>query len=564
MELRALSLQEKLAYFYCSYVREEPVDHEVDTEAVRVWEKITISRRKSRERVATLLHRIENVASARVDHLDNTYKAKRELLLLAEGTIGGGASSSSSSGRRPTATVLPQIETARINNELLQECGALTVFADHFLHSIHAFRSLNYQHLDNEQLETMIRNFQQDMVLMYLLIVFNTNRQKTVFDRQLYVIATSDPSYALVAIIDCLVQLNVLPGFPIKRLLMLFSEWFSAILGDAATLEKLKVLRKTRHPETDPQWMAAEAKGLRLCKSFKEYTDKVVIDPQDPFYIQKKKFAKTRAQIHAKYLHRPHHEMKSRISSDEELASASLDVLDDEWESRCEAVYRLYISRMHDLASFLSNLVVLSSGSALNARDKKTFYARRQSAAEQMAYGVNDLNDGQETHGEGSYWKWILREKLIVLDVSTLLILLIFKHFRCSHACKGEYTMHFFLDGLLGTLTKFMNKDLATYLQVSRQDDDAKTGFYALENELRKHSVRSDDKQNEFSTQSTRMITSILRILQKMTKRKPNVIKNALVRTSSIVWLKVREDTQTNSLSVGFSCRFQFFVSSSV
>ncbi|KAJ0406913.1 hypothetical protein P43SY_001764 [Pythium insidiosum] len=371
--LKSLSLHEKLSYFYCAYAREEAIDPEVDVHAVRLWEKIKVSRRKCRERVAFLLQHVENVSQSQVRHLDSTYRAKRELLLLAEGTIGPTASS----GR--TDNALAQAESARINNELLQDCGALSVFSEHLQRSIHAFRTLNFQHLDMDQVDTMIRELQQDMVLMFMLILFNANRQNASFDRQLLFLGTSAPSYTLVAIIDCLIQMNVLPGFPIKRLLMLFHEWFAAILGDTVALDKLKLLR-----------------------SFKEFTDShsMALDPQDAYYLQKRRFAKIRQEIHD------------------------------------------------------------------------------------------------------------------------------------NHVCKGEYVAHFFLDAnLVSTLTKFMNKDLATYLQVPRQEsDDQRTGLWALEIDImRKNNIRSEDSQNEFAIQPTRIITSILRILQKMTKRKPNVIKNALL-----------------------------------
>ncbi|GLD97527.1 hypothetical protein PINS_up006217 [Pythium insidiosum] len=540
--LKSLSLHEKLSYFYCAYVREETVDPDVDVHAVRLWEKIKVSRRKCRERVAFLLQHVENVSQSQVRHLDSTYRAKRELILLAEGTIGP-----ASSGRADN--VLAQVESARINNELLQDCGALSVFSQHLQRSIHAFRTLNFQHLDVDQVDTMIRELQQDMVLMFMLILFNANRQNASFDRQLLFLGTSAPTYTLVAIIDCLIQMNVLPGFPIKRLLMLFHEWFAAILGDSVALDKLKLLRKSRHPDVDKNVLADETSGLRLCKSFKEFTDpqSAALDPQDAYYLQKKRFAKIRREIHDKYRHRPHHEMKSKASSDVELTASPIHELDDEWEARCELVYQLLLPRMHDLTAFLSNLVILSCGSALNARDKKTFYSRRSSAAEQMGYGLGDFAahmDGAgmgEAGADGVYWKWILREKAIVLDLASALILLMLKQFRCSHVCKGEYVAHFFLDAnLVATLTKFMNKDLATYLQVARQEgDDQRTGLWALEIDLmRKSNIRSEDNQNEFAIQPTRIITSILRILQKMTKRKPNVIKNALCRSSSIVWLK--------------------------
>ncbi|RLN76649.1 hypothetical protein BBJ28_00026752, partial [Nothophytophthora sp. Chile5] len=83
-ELKGLSLHEKLAYFYCSYVREESVEPDSDGDAVRRWEKIMVSRRKARERVCILLNQVENTSAANVRQLDKSYRAKRELLLLAE------------------------------------------------------------------------------------------------------------------------------------------------------------------------------------------------------------------------------------------------------------------------------------------------------------------------------------------------------------------------------------------------------------------------------------------------------------------------------------------------
>ncbi|KAF1318673.1 hypothetical protein FI667_g13687, partial [Globisporangium splendens] len=545
-ELRTLSLHEKLAYFYCSYVREEAVDPEVDADSLRRWEKINVSRRKCRERVCLLLNQIENSSEAHVRHLDNTYRAKRELVLLAEGTINYSTSRArAGSGGGVTAAALAQVDAARVNNELLQECGALTVFSQHLQRSIYAFRTLNFQHLDIDQVDSLIADLQQDMVLLYHLILFNANKQNAVFDRELMMIGMGTPTHGLVTILDCLSQMNVIPGFPIKRLLLLFYEWFSAVVGNFDTLAKLKRLRKARSG-VDKVQLEDEANGLLQCKTFKPFQDTAVLDPQDPYYLQKKKFAKLRERIHEKYRHHPHHELKSQPSSESDLATASLDALDDEWEERCETIYQLFLPRMRDYTSLLSNLMTISCGSALNARDKKTFFSRRPSGADQQhdAYGAMDF---QSPHGnmaadqnENQFWRWILREKLIVLDVSNLIILLIFKHFRASNIYKGEYFMQFFLEAnVLATLTKFMNKDIATYVQVSRQDsDDYRSGFIALEKEIEKLNIRFEDDMNEYSVQSTRTITTILRILQKLTKRKPNIIKNALCRASSIVWLK--------------------------
>ncbi|KAL3671872.1 hypothetical protein V7S43_002540 [Phytophthora oleae] len=534
--LKGLSLHEKLAYFYCSYVHEEVVDLEVDSDAVRRWEKIMTSRRKSRDRVCILLNQMENTSAATVRTLDKSYRAKRELLLLSEGTLRTAASSGVSTPGR--GDVLAQVEIAKANNELLQECGALSVFTERLQRSIHAFRGLNFQHLDLDQVDALINDLQQDMVLVYLLIVFNAHKKNAVFDSQLMMIGIMGPSYSLVSILDCLSQLNVLPGFPIKRLLLLFHEWFSAVMGDFDELNSLKRLRRERS-DIDPSILKDDAEGVLHCKTFKPYYDTVQLDTQDPYYLQKKKFAKKREAIHNKYLHRANYELKVLQSSDADLATRPLDKLDDEWDERVESLYQLFLPCMRDYTTFLGNLVTLSCGSALNARDKKTFYSRRPSGADQ--YGMTDFSaPGGENSNDNQFWKWILREKAIVLDVSNLTILLIYKHFRASHACKAEYFMQFFLEAnVLATLTKFMNKDISTYLQVSRQDsDEAKTGFYALEKELDKRTIRFEEDMNEYSIQSTRTITSILRILQKLTKRKPNIIKNALCRGQTIVWLK--------------------------
>lgn len=562
--LRELSLHEKLAAFYCCYVREEALDRELDSDTVRCWEKIGSSRRKARERVSLLLHQVENTSAAHVRHLDNAFRAKRELLLLAEGTIAGAIGSSPSSRRGSGAaaatasssnshatanlssSVLKHVEAARVNNELLQECGALTVFSQQLLRSIHALRTLDFQRVDVDKVDEHICELQQDMVLLYLLMLFNANKQhRAVFDRELVAIGISAPSYALVTILDCLSQLNVLPGFPIKRLLLLAYEWLGAVLGDFDTLASLKRLRRARHA-TDVTALDDDANGLLQCKTFKPYYESpAALDPQDPYYLQKKKFVKLRESIHDKYRHRSHYELKSAESSERDLATAPLHALDDEWEARCETVYQLFLPRSRDFAALLSNLVTISCGSALNARDKKTFFSRRPPSTD-GSYSAMDFGHGAgET--DNQFWRWILREKAIVLDVATLTILLVFKHFRASHVYKGEYFMQFFLEAnVLATLTKFMNKDIATYLHVSRQDsDDARagaSGFVALERELERLAIRFDDDMNEFSVQSTRTITTILRILQKLTKRKPNIIKNALCRSSSIVWLKVRDD----------------------
>ncbi|GMF16966.1 unnamed protein product [Phytophthora fragariaefolia] len=539
--LRGLSLQEKLAFFYCAYVREEAVDPEVDGDVVRRWEKTMASRRKSRERVCTLLNQMENTSAVNVRTLDKSYRAKRELLLLSEGTLRSAASSGVATTGRGGG-VLAQVEIARANNELLQECGALSVFTERLQRSIHAFRGLNFQHLDLDQVDALITDLQQDMVLVYLLIVFNAHKKNAVFDRQLMMIGIMGPSYSLVSILDCLSQLNVLPGFPIKRLLLLFYEWFAAVMGDFDELNALKRLRR-ECSDIDPSILKDDADGVLHCKTFKPYYDMIQLDTQDPYYLQKKKFAKKREAIHNKYLHKANYELKCQQSSDADIATRPLDALDDEWEERVESLYQLFLPCMRDYTTFLGNLVTLSCGSALNARDKKTFYSRRPSGADQ--YGMTDFSaPGGENSNDNQFWKWILREKAIVLDASNLIILLIYKHFRASHACKAEYFMQFFLEAnVLATLTKFMNKDIGTYLQVSRQDpDESKTGFYALERELDKRTIRFEDDMNEYSIQSTRTITSILRILQKLTKRKPNIIKNALCRGQTIVWLKLDDD----------------------
>jgi hypothetical protein len=598
-DLKKLSLDEKLAFFYCTYVREESIDPEVDLDAVKRWERISVSssKRKRQGRVSFLLQQIENVSTSKVRHLDANYKAKRELILLAEGTIGNiskngssGRSGSSARGRSSSSGAKggndasrAQRETARLNNEIFQECGALPIFTQELLKSLNAFKMLNSQQMDVDQVESMIQDLHKDMTLMYLLIVFNANQvTKTCFDRHLAFLGSTHPCQALVAMLDCLTQMNVLPGFPIKRLLLLFYEWFSAVFGDTEMLDGLKKIRRDHHLSQQEKkiYTIRDLDDPMRCKVYTPFQDVVFLDPQDPYYLQKKKFTNIRRKIHEKYYHQPHAELKCKISNEKELAQSKLSLLDDEWEANIEQVYQLLLPRMREYTSLFSNLMSISCGSALNAREKQTFFSRKPSTTEnsnqfaeyssspQQYMAAQNLAGGPDNpQGDSQYWRWILREKAIVLDVVNLLILLMGKHFRASHVLKGEYYFQFFVEANVpATLTKFMNKDLSTYLQVSGRQgatgsvvamEDVQhlqsirpVGFYALENDFEKLSIRTEDDYNEYSIQSTRTITSSLRILQKLSNKKPNIIKNALCRSSSIVWLKVshilRQKHQSN------------------
>ncbi|CCI44704.1 unnamed protein product [Albugo candida] len=514
--LLRLSLHEKVSFFYCAYISEQSLDKEVDREAIKRWDKIRASSRKSRERIAYLFCQVQNVSASDVRHLDATYRAKRELVLLSEGTIGGIESNTHS---YTTVKPFAQFDTAKRYNEYMQECGAVEVYVALLLQSIYDLEQINLQHTDQDKYQSMTMSLQTNLVLVYLLIVFNRDRQLGTFDRQMYALGVRGPTFALTAIMECLEKFHSVPSFPTKRLLMLFFEWFSLILGDHKTLEKLKRRRRRFNHTTN---------GAIVVKSFGNYRDTATVDPQDPYLMPKKKLGKVREQIHQQYAYQPHYLLPPCTASLEELATCSMDKLDQERDDRIEAIYQICLPRLHAFGPILANLIGICCGSALNAREKRTFFTRQQSSEFGEVYG--------DANGDAQYWKWLLREKAILLDISCLLLLLMHKHFRASHAYKAEYLMQFLLEAnMLATLTKFMNKDLATYLQVIRQEkDDRNTGFGLLERECMKKSIKFDDDMAEYAIPPTRTITSILRLLQKLTKRKPNIIKNMLCRSASI------------------------------
>nr|CCA27130.1 conserved hypothetical protein [Albugo laibachii Nc14] len=518
--LLRLSLHEKVSFFYCAYVSEQSLDREVDREAIKRWDKIRVSSRKCRERIAYLLCQVQNVSASEVRHLDATYRAKRELVLLAEGTIG--VAESNTLSHSPASSIL-KFDTAKRYNEYMQECGAVEVYVALLLQSIHDLEQINVQHMDQDKYHSLTTSLQTNLVLVYLLIVFNRDRKSVTFDRQMHALGVRGPTFALTAVMECLEKFHSVPSFPTKRLLMLFNEWFSLVLGDHKTIEKLKRRRRRFN---------CSINGTSIMKSFGKYRDTAPLEPQDPYFMPKEKLGETRERIHQQYAYQPHYLLPPCTASLEELATCSLDKLDQERDERVEAMYQICLPRLHAFGPILANLIAICCGSALNAREKKTFLTRQQSSDFGEAYG--------DANNDPQYWKWLLREKAILLDVSCLFLLLMHKHFRASHAYKGEYLMQFLLEAnMLSTLTKFMNKDLTAYLQVIRQEkDDMSTGFCLLEREFGKKSIKFDDDMAEYAIPPTRTITSILRLVQKLTKRKPNIIKNMLCRGASIVWLK--------------------------
>ncbi|KAF0776129.1 hypothetical protein AaE_000171, partial [Aphanomyces astaci] len=125
-----------------------------------------------------------------------------------------------------------------------------------------------------------------------------------------------------------------------------------------------------------------------------------------------------------------------------------------------------------------------------------------------------------------------------VLDVTSLVILHLLKHVRSSHYFKGELLAQGLVEGaLLPAATKFLNRDTATYVQV--RAEDASHQRVEMHPPMQKAvAVLADDPSMEYALAPLRTVTSLLRIVQRLTKRKPSLIRAMLCRTQSLVWLK--------------------------
>ncbi|RHY22390.1 hypothetical protein DYB32_009518 [Aphanomyces invadans] len=241
------------------------------------------------------------------------------------------------------------------------------------------------------------------------------------------------------------------------------------------------------------------------CKSIKKPSVVQLGDPAtDPMYPVRAKAQATREAIHAKYMHKPHHDLPpvppTSTDSSLEYSNEAAPLSDDEaWSTRVESLYKLVlVPKWREYMGLFSALITMMA--AGNVMDKRGFFCKR-SFTEDAGGSCANLNTASNNNlnpDEQLYWNWMNREKAI----------------------------------------KFLNRDTATYVQVRPEDLSHQRVEFRPPMGLQKAVALLEDPSVEYALPPLRTVTSLLRIVQRLTKRKPSLIRATLCRTQSLVWLK--------------------------
>ncbi|OQS05176.1 hypothetical protein THRCLA_02650, partial [Thraustotheca clavata] len=307
---------------------------------------------------------------------------------------------------------------------------------------------------------------------------------------------------------------------PLKRFMLLIYSWTTRVLGDLPRLTQRKNERRIFHQ------LGIDIPTKPQCKSIKKPIVLPITEPpSDPLYVAKFKAQANRDRIYNKYIHKPHYDLPMEKSEND------TPTLDQEWSDRIETMYRtMLLPNAKDYMGLFASVMTAATNP-----DKRAF-SKRSSAGGDSSYDSQMVSPEEQ-----AYLAYILREKVILMDVTSLTLLTILKHARSSHFYKGEYLASNVVDaGILATLTKFMNRDFATYVQV-RNNEDNSLRVEGLPNGTKKATIIvpiDDTLVAEYALQQTRCLASVLRILQRLTKRKPSLIKSTLCRSQSLVWIK--------------------------
>ncbi|KAF0714263.1 Aste57867_3978 [Aphanomyces stellatus] len=502
-DLQALSLAERISFFYCSSVQDfagvstKPAEYLISPDDVPYFLELL----ESPDR-------------------DQWLQAEAVLIPYAQGKCTPDGTQS---------RLLVHLDMARAHNEVLTHAGALPIFTAHLIRVMQGLRSINFQYVDIDIVERALSQLNRAITLLYLVVTLTP--MSGAFQRALLDIGLFPPRQFLTDLFDCLQHHHNVPGFPVKRLVLLLYVWLSSVVGDLNDLAALKDARRRHHnlPSDDATRLVA--------KSLKKPIPMPLGDPTDALYPVRFKAQAARDAIYTKYIHKPHYEL-APIALSDDLRSD-----DQDWVVRVEQLYKqVLLPKYKEYTALLSTIVAMASGSVM---DKRNFFSKR-------SFSLNEEpSSGQLSTEEQLYWTWMNREKAIVLDVTALVVLLLLKQTRASHLYKGELLAQGLVDAaILPAVTvlyapvfsfvtqhgqKFLNRDTATYVQLRQTDESA-----SLRVDMpvpMKRSVPAEDDV-EYALAPTRIVTTLLRVVQRLTKRKPSLIRPWLCRAQSLVWLK--------------------------
>ncbi|OQS01496.1 hypothetical protein ACHHYP_00658 [Achlya hypogyna] len=494
-ELESISADERVTYFYCAFG--------VDFIGINVELPDVLI---APEAVPSYLQYLENPSR------DAWLKAEAALIPFAQGKA----------VKDEQTRLLVDFDVARKNCEVLNEAGAFPIFAQHLVRAMQALKGLNFQYMDIDQLERLFGQINRALTMLYLVLVLSPD--SACFERTLFDVGLSAPKQVLMEVMDCLQAHHSVAGFPVKRVMLLLNAWLSRMLGDLPRLTQLKTDRRTFHN------LPLEVPTKLQCKSIRRPVVVPITEPvTDPLYLPKFKAQTQRDRIYTQYIHKPHYELPVATTTGDD------PTFDVEWAGRVESMYRTFwLPKAKEYMALFA--AILAAGT--NPDKRHVFGKRASSSTDPAAYENASQSVSPE---EQAYLAYMLREKAIIMDATTLTLLLVLKHTRGSHLYKAEYLAAQLVDaGLLPTMTKFLNRDFAAYVQV-RQLDDGSQRVNQLPGGPKKPTVvvaGDDGAIAEYARQPLRCVGSALRLVQRLTKRKPSLIKATLCRSQSLVWLK--------------------------
>ncbi|EQC38858.1 hypothetical protein SDRG_03816 [Saprolegnia diclina VS20] len=494
-ELEAMSVEERVSCFYCAFG--------VDFIGVNVALSEALI---APEAVPTYLQYLEG--------------PNRDAWLLAESVLIPFAQGKGMKDEQQR--LLVNFEVARRNCDVLSAAGAVPIFAQHLARAMLNLKGLNFPYMDIDQVERLFGQLNRALTMLYLTIVLSP--ESVCSARSLFELGVCQPKQVLFDIFECLQAHQSVAGYPVKRTMLLLYAWFTRMLGDLPRLTQLKNDRRAFHA------LPLEVPTKLQCKSIKRPVMVPITEPvSDPLYVAKVKAQNHRDSIYTSYIHKPHYDMAPAISATDD------PTFDQEWGDRVELLYRmLLMPRAKEIMGVFAS--VLAAGTN---PDKRHVFGKRGSAGtDPSSYENAQTNVSPE---EQAYLTYMLREKAILMDATSLTLLTLLKHVRSSHLLKAEYLASQLVDaGVLPTMTKFLNRDFATYVQV-RVIEDGSQRVEKLPSRNKKLTVvvaLDEATVAEYARQQLRCVASVLRLVQRLTKRKPSLIKSTLCRSQSLVWLK--------------------------
>ena len=337
--------------------------------------------------------------------------------------------------------------------------------------------------------------------------------QISVHLHELHLAQTLSRSYAILPRLLLLLEhFHDILGFPTKRILLLNQVYIMCLLStDAIVHNVFSRNRASIDFKTQPMCPKSTKRDIEKAQDISK-------NRQDAFRGFKKKVNAERISVLQAHLHIPF----AHRSANE------LEVQRDEntWNV-CDVQQHITLlsSIWNESFTILLKTIVEVSSSSLNSCDKGVFFTT--------------CHDGGESvrSKESPYWDWLKREKLIALRASLELILLLLKRFRLqknsleAHVMAQTLVQH----DLLPIMIKFLNKDIARYLSAPyAPEGETLITFY----QGTLLSPDSDGTQG-FSILRTRVVTLLLRLLQRFCKTRPSLVKYQLVRLNSLLFLQV-------------------------